>query len=254
MKIARISYANTEPFFHHWPTGEFTLQPGVPKELADAARRGEVIAGPLPLVECWALEDEFVPLGPWGIAAREKSRSVFVLSRQPFSELDHMTIGVTKESATSVVLCETLIREKYRNTVTIRKGLNLEDTAWLVIGDQALHLSMNPAANAWPYITDLASEWWGWKQLPFVFARWVVRRDLDQSLREQLNRCVEKSFRKGMDNLPALAQAISIKMNLPPEFLVHYLHGLVYELDTDAEKSNLIFRELAEKSSTSLVA
>lgn len=248
MKIARIAYANTEPFFHFWPANEFVLCPGVPKELAEAAKTGDVIAGPLPLVECWAMEEEFEPLGPWGIAAREKSRSVFVLSRRPFCELDRAVVGVTKESSTSVVLCETLIREKYGNSVVIREGLNLEDDAWLVIGDQALKLSYASCAGSWATITDLAAEWWEWKQLPFVFARWVVRRDLDRGVRAQLNRCLAGSLEKGLANIPLISQALSKKLNLPQEILTLYIRGLMYELGPDADKSDHVFRELVQTS------
>src|SRR5688572_15374400 len=102
MNVAQIAYANTIPFFHYWNADEFTLVPGSPKGLAEAARRGELVAGPLPIVEVWDLEDRFEPLGNWCIAAQERCRSVYVLSKQPFSELDHVMIGATKESSTSV--------------------------------------------------------------------------------------------------------------------------------------------------------
>jgi chorismate dehydratase len=247
MKIAQINYANTVPFFHFWPAGEFELHPGVPTELAEAAKRGDVIAGPLPLVECLKLENTFEPLGDWGIAAREACRSVFVLSRHPFSELDHVTIGVTRESATSVVLCKTLIERKYGNNVTLRPGLNLEDAAWLVIGDQALQLSSNPTLRAWSVVTDLATEWWDWKHQPFVFARWIVRRDLNSSIKKNLLACVDASFQKGMANLPRLATTTGERLKISPEFLKSYFNGFLYRLDAAAEESILAFRAMVEE-------
>src|SRR4051812_41605764 len=130
MNIARIAYANTAPFFHFWPAAPFHLMNGSPRELAQAAQAGDVLAGPLPLVECWKLENEFAPLGNWGIAARQRVRSVYVFSRRPFRELRDATIGLTTESSTSVLLCATLLHHKYNVTARLHDGLGPEDDAW----------------------------------------------------------------------------------------------------------------------------
>ncbi len=251
MKIARISYANTEPFFYGWDNSPdaraFEYQLGAPKQLAEAAHRGEVIAGPLPIVECWALEADFAPLGSWSIAARERCRSVYVLSKVPFSELDHVTIGATKDSATSVMLCETLIREKYGNDARIRRGLQMEDAAWLVIGDQAMQLVASPLVREWPYVTDLATEWWNWKKLPFVFARWVVRRDTLPEVQSRLNSLIRASLDASKKNLPAITTAVATRTKLSPVFLESYFTEMMYEMDADAHASEKLFRHLTKE-------
>ncbi len=249
MKIARIGYANTEPFFHYWNAPQFEMTSGTPKALAEAARKGDVAAGPLPLVECWNLESQFDGLGEWCIAARERCRSVYVLSRVPFSELDHVMIGVTKESATSVVLCETLINQKYGNDIRLRKGLQMTDPAWLVIGDQALQLANSPMSQTWPYITDLATEWWDWKKLPFVFARWVVRKDVGGVERLALDAALKTSLRKGLASLPEIAKDVAPRLKVTPRFLQSYFSEFLYELDGPAKDSILIFRELVKEGS-----
>lgn len=247
MKVGRIAYTNTEPFFHAWDSSTFDLLPGSPQELADAARKGEVVAGPLPLVECWALEDQFENLGDWGIAARERCRSVFVLSQIPFSELDHVMMGVTKESSTSVVLCETLIKMKYGHHIRMRKGLQSQDPAWLVIGDQALQMVNNPTAQAWPYITDLASEWWDWKHLPFVFARWVVRRDLAPAFRLELENVVAQSLSKGLGSLDTIASKVAPELKLSPTFVKSYLSEFLYKMTPETHNSENEFRRLVKE-------
>lgn len=248
MNVARIAYTNTEPFFHYWNSPEFKLKPGSPKSLADdAKKKGDIIAGPLPLVECWALDDRYEPLGNWGISSRERCRSVYVFSQIPFAEIDHASMGVTKESATSVVLCETLIRQKYGNDVRMRKGLQMTDTAWLVIGDQALQLAHSPLSQAWPYVTDLATEWWNWQRKPFVFAQWVVRKDVAGDVRAGLSRTIEKSLEKGIDHISEIAADVAPRLKISPAFVKSYLSEFIYELGDDARESAQLFRQLVQK-------
>lgn len=248
VKVAQIAYTNTAPFFHFWPKGEFELVPGVPKELAQAARVGDVAAGPLPLVECWALENEFEPLGSYGIAAREKCRSVFVFSKMPFSEMDNITVGVTRESATSVILLQTLIRLKYGHNVTVRPGLRAEDDAWLVIGDQALKWVSKPVAVNWPHATDLATEWWNWQGKPFVFAQWVVQKELIQQTKQKLEETLQKSLREGLVALPQVALSHIQRLGLPAATVIAYLSGMIYELGDDEKEGMKIFREMVQSA------
>jgi predicted solute-binding protein len=66
-----------------------------------------------------------------------------------------------------VALCQVLLEQRYKNTVRFRKGLQTQDVAWLVIGDQALKMISQPRISEWSHITDLATEWWEWQQKPF---------------------------------------------------------------------------------------
>lgn len=247
MKVGRIAYVNTAPYFHFWPAAPFELIPGAPRELAERARRNEVEAGPLPLVECFALEPRFEPLGNFGIAARETSGSVFVVSRRPFAKLDGATIGLTEESSTSVALCEILLREKHGVRARLKRGMTGEDDAWLLIGDRALRHGSSPTEE-WPYLTDLASEWWAWKKLPFVFARWVVRTDASPFIKGKLLGRIESSLEQGRIYLPKVAAAAAKSVGLPLTAVTDYLNKMIYELDASAEESIRLFREMHTNS------
>lgn len=246
MNIARIAYANTDPFFHYWNASPFGLQRGAPRALAEEAREGNIVAGPLPIVECWGLEPVFQPLGSWGIAAREKSRSVFVFSKRPFNELGGGTLAVTTESSTSVILADVLLRARHNQDVVIRRGFSDSDEARLVIGDAALRMGLGHGADGWTHVTDLATEWWAWTSLPFVFARWVVRADLSPFLQGKLSGQVEASFAHGMVGLETVAQAAAQRLGLPLSALLDYYRGFLYELGPEAEESIQAFRRLSE--------
>ncbi|MCG3203351.1 MAG: Chorismate dehydratase [Elusimicrobia bacterium] len=204
------------------------------------------MAGPLPLVECWALSNEFEPLSGWCIAAKERCRSVYVLSRVPFSELDHVMMGVTKESLTSAALCDVLIRYKYNHQVRMRNGLEAQDAAWLVIGDQALGMTNQPLGQVWPYVTDLATEWWNWKQTPFIFARWVVRRDLSPSKKKELNDEVAQNLKKGLAALGEISSSVALRSNLSPMFVKSYLSEFIYDLPVGSVSSENEFQRLCQ--------
>ncbi len=247
MKVGRILYTNTKPFFFEWPeTGPLELLDGAPRQLAEAAERGEIIAAPLPITECWKLEDKFEPLENWGIAVKEASHSVFLLSRVPLTHLNGKTIGVTHESSTSVRLLQVLTETKHAHINKFKRGFADDDDAWLVIGDQALKFWKSTSPQ-WACRTDLASEWWAWQKRPFVFAQWVVRKDLDPDLRQQLVSQIKISLQKGLASLRAISEQQVEKLGIPASSLKMYLEGFRYVLGEDEKNSILKFRQLAEK-------
>ena len=63
--------------------------------------------------------------------------------------------------------------------------------AFLLIGDEALVATAGPPA---PFVFDLAEEWEAWQRLPFVFAVWVVRKDLPADDTARLARLLESSL------------------------------------------------------------
>jgi chorismate dehydratase len=249
IKVGQISYLNTAPFFHHWPTGAFQLGPGAPRQLAEEAAAGRIDASPLPTVECWRLENEFELLNKWGIASRDKSGSVFVLSRKPFAELKGATIGVTQDSSTSVMLCELLLKTKYGVAAKIKRGLEKTDDAWLVIGDQALGLKLEGLlGNPWSHITDLATEWWKWQAKPFVFARWVTRRGMPAADHAKLEWIVGDALDKAMADLSPVADAAAARSGFPAELVERYLKDFIYEIDEEGEASMRLFRQLLDEA------
>lgn len=248
MKIGRIRYLNTEPFFADWNGGKFPVVEGAPRPLAQLAKSGDIAAAPLPIVECWGLEKEFSPLGRFGIAVKQESGSVFVLSKKPFKELNAAVVGLTQESSTSVILAKVLIEEKYGHHVRMKRGFLSSDDAWLVIGDEALALNAAGPSAEWPYLTDLAAEWWSWKKLPFVFARWIARNDTPSPVLHELGKQVESSLASGRQQLDVIAQQGSSQLHIPAPILLRYLRSFIYELGPQEEAAIAEFRRLAQKS------
>jgi predicted solute-binding protein len=68
-QIARIPYLNTEPFYHRFSAQGYELVDLPPRELGREAALGRIAAGPMSAVDYFRLEEDFEPLGPFGIAA-----------------------------------------------------------------------------------------------------------------------------------------------------------------------------------------
>ena len=54
---------------------------------------GEVDTGPVPLADCFRLEEKFKSLGQFCIATLDKSGSTFLFSKVPIEELGGARIG-----------------------------------------------------------------------------------------------------------------------------------------------------------------
>jgi predicted solute-binding protein len=59
LKVARVPYLSCEPFYFEMERRGVDLYDMVPSELAGAVTRGEIDAGPMPLADCFHLDEHF---------------------------------------------------------------------------------------------------------------------------------------------------------------------------------------------------
>ncbi len=238
LRVGRISYLNVEPFFHPFPWPLADALP--PRALGEAVAAGRLDAGPLPLADVIRL-DSAVEALPFGIATRERARSVFLFADRPMAALGGARIAVTGETATSVRLLRILLA--FRDDVSPPRlvGLGEPADAVLLIGDTALHA----LHGAWPHpqCYDLGEEWTRWTGLPCVFAAWAVRRAAGGRARAALADALEAALTAGLAGLPAIARTRR-DLGLPDDVVVDYLRGFTYRLGPDEEKAMAEFRRL----------
>jgi chorismate dehydratase len=244
MKIARLPYLNVLPFF--LDDGLKASVSVSPRRLGQEAAEGRVDAGPLSLVDAWRLEDEFEPLGPFGIAVRGPARSVLLFSHHPMEELDQVRIGVTDQTSTSVKLLEVLLRFREGVQPVLAPGFSADDTARLVIGDQALSEG-EALRERFRYVFDLGREWYLWRERPFVFAKWMVRKSMPAFAKEELKDRLEASLARFERNRDAAVWKAGEKAVLPPARLKNYLTGFVYRLGEGEREAEELFRGLAAR-------
>ncbi|TPW15320.1 MAG: hypothetical protein FD129_916 [bacterium] len=232
--IARIPYLNTEPFYRTFQAAGYELLDLPPRQLGEAAARGRVVAGPMSLVDWFHLEDRFEPLGPYGIASAGAVRSVLLFSRKPIEELTGGTISITEDTSTSVRLLEILCRDYWGiRPASWRRGTLEPTDAMLLIGDAALR----------------AAAWYEWQAKPFVFALWVVRKDLPLEEKTILGMRFEDALYEGLKQIPAIAAERSPDLGLPADELEQYLRHFRYRLGPEDWEGLDIFRRLIDRGS-----
>ena len=209
LRIGHMPYANSLVFYSQLPSDKVELITLPPRNMADAMKQGQLDAGPLPIYEVLKMGDAVVPLGDLGVATDGEAHSVLLFSGVSVDQLSGRRIAVTAHTSTSVQLLRILMRDHWKINDVRLVGPNDPSDAALVIGDEALALRRAnlPTRRLYDYVYDLAGEWKSLTGMPFVFARWVARRDADIG---QLGAMLSASFRDGMARVGELSSSVSI--------------------------------------------
>ena len=211
-----------------------------PSELGAAAERGEIDAGPLPLVDCFRLKDQFQPVGGFCIATTEASGADFLYSKVPIEELGEAKIGVLAEAATTPELLQVILRLKYQLDPVEQVSLEEPHDAFLLSGNRALR--QRRGARGFPHKYDLGAEWNSWTQLPFVYSRWMVRNDVDPKEIALLEDTLYVGLEDGVDALYHLNEPREDLLMLPRQ-VVEYIQGLRYYVGMAEQRAIDRFRE-----------
>ncbi len=211
-----------------------------PSELGAAAERGEIDAGPLPLVDCFRLKDRFQPVGGFCIATTEVSGADFLYSKVPIEELGEAQIGILAEAATTPELLQVILRLKYQLDPVEQVSLEEPHDAFLLSGNRALR--QRRGARGFPHKYDLGAEWNSWTQLPFVYSRWMVRNDVDSKQVALLEDTLYVGLEDGVDALYHLNEPREDLLMLPRQ-VVEYIQGLRYYVGMAEQRAIDRFRE-----------
>ena len=241
LRVGRIPYLNSEPFYHGMDEAAVELRTLMPRALGLLAERGEVDAGLLSLVDCLRLGENFESLGDFCLATRGEARSVLLFSGRPLEAMDGATIAVTGQTSTSVQLLKALLAHRYGARPKAYVELGRSCDAFLLIGDEALRC--RDGRLGFPYLYDLAEEWYRWKGLPFVFALWVVRRDLPVHEKKALQDMLGECLAQGLQSLDSIALRRT-DTGLRPEEAIEYLRGFRYVLGAAERQAIEEFRAL----------
>lgn len=246
--VGRIPYLNCALFFDRWGEGGPALVDLPPKQLGEEARAGRIDAGPMAIADYFRLGDLFEPLGNFGISCPRIAASVLLFSRVPMSELQGARIGVTGETATSVRLLKVLLHHRYGVRPSAYTAPDDPDAdAVLLIGDSALRaIYQSPAPQ--PVCVDLAQEWVAWQNLPFVFARWVVRRDLPAAEKARLMEQVRLAYAHGVRDRELVGQARAARLGVPLADVLEYFDVFRFELTEEDAEAEERFRDLVQET------
>jgi chorismate dehydratase len=225
LRIGHLPYLHAEPFYIDMARRGLALVELVPSAMAVAAAHGDIDAGPVPLVDCVRLQDRFQPVAGFCIASLQNAGSTLLFSTKPIAALGGASIGVTDEASIALQLLEVLLRLKYQVQPAAYGPLEASHDAFLLIGNQGLRQRMG--APGFPYIYDLGAEWHAWTGLPFVFSRWMVRRDVSPRDRALLEEALYTGLEEGVVALCQLSDPRPDLIMLPRD-IATYIQGFRY--------------------------
>lgn len=239
IRVGRLPYVSSEPFYFGMERRGISLHLMPPSAVSAAAEAGEIDAGPVPLADCGRLEDRFRPLSGFCIATIARAGSVILHATRPIEDLADARIGVTADASTALKLLQVLLSLKY----------NVEPGAYVALeepGDAQLHIGNQGLRNrrgmrGFPHRYDLGEEWHQCTGLPFVLARWMVRKDLDSTDAAVLEDAIYASLQDWSDGLFRLSDPRdSVRMH--PQDILLYAQGLRYFIGVPEQKAIDLFQ------------
>jgi chorismate dehydratase len=225
LRIGAVTYLNTKPLIHELEEladgAELVLD--LPSRLSEMLSGGELDVALIPVIE-------YFRGGPYriipniAIASHGPVLSVTLFSRKPWSELRRVALDVG--SRTSAALTEILLRKRYGirpELVPLPMDAQAEQVdadAILLIGDRAMRACLPGFTHAF----DIGQEWHDWTGLPFVYALWAARTDVDLSV---LQPALEEAKRRGCRHVGQIAFQEAPRLELDAGFCRRYLSNII---------------------------
>jgi chorismate dehydratase len=274
IRISIVEYLNTAPLvwgFAEGPqAGRYDLSYTLPSQCAEALRGGAADVAIIPAIEYERIEN-LVMLPGMAVAAKQAVRSILVVSKKPIELAKRIALDTSSRS--SVALVRILAAEHWRikpEFVDARPNaaemLEKADAA-LIIGDPALRIAvkMDQLAGKVPnaksccrgdasdmpvpghesvFVYDVAHEWQEMTGKPCVLAIWAGRRG---AITPDVVADFLASKEYGMARIPEIADAASLKLELPVKDLEKYLtENINFDLDDEnIEGLNLYYQKAA---------
>jgi chorismate dehydratase len=235
-RVGSVPYLNAVPLTRGL---ESEIVFATPSKLAEMLRRDELDAALVSVTEV-LFNDRYNVLDRVAVASLGEVKSVFLAHRGPIE--DAKTIFCDPASLTSinllrVLLAERGLRPEFKPLASYDHA-TLPDYA-LLIGDPALDLLRAPHKHE---IWDLGTAWLELTRLPFVYAVWALRREVDH---KRLGRQLRDAKDFGLETLDYI---ISSRSEYDLEFRKDYLGWHIhYHLGVDEKRGLARFAELLRK-------
>lgn len=227
-----MPYLNSVVFYTALQQDDIQLISLPPRNMAHAMSVGKLDAGPLPIAEVLRMKDKLTPIGNLGVATNGQARSVLLFSKVSVQNLTSHTIAVTSHTSTSIQLLRILLDQLWKVPDIKLEKPDADADAKLIIGDSALRAIHSPSlefTRVYPYIYDLSLEWQRLTGMPFVFARWVARADLDISIIQELTGILDNAYQHGKTRITQIAHSKHIP-EMTAQQIEAYIRGFTYQL------------------------
>jgi chorismate dehydratase len=222
LRVGIVNFLNSKPLAwgflkgHHADLFAPSFHP--PAQVARLLGAGDLDVGLIPSIEVQRIPNLRV-LPDLCIAAHHEVRSVLLVSRGPIEKVER--VALDQNSRTSAALLRILMHERwglspeYVHAPPEPERMLEEADAALLIGDPALRVERERYQ-----VTDLAAEWQALTGLPFVFAVWAVRPEVEIP---DLAFYFKSSLRYGISSMDMLVREAAAEMGLDSAEVRAYL-------------------------------
>ena len=241
LRLGSIEFINSLPVDLGLISGkvpcEAEIITGIPTALNEKILTGSIDVSAVSALFYAEHQDKFLLLPDLSISSESGVESVLLFSRYPMKHLKARQIAITRQGRTTPALLEILCRQQYGFRPDLKivssqtEDIPADEAALLLIGDNALKAKESLKTRGY-HVIDLAEEWRNWTSLPFVFAVWVVRRDVFISQPKKiadLHLALLSSKKWGTENLQEILNVSEKKTGLSAETLKRYFLKLSYD-------------------------
>lgn len=244
IKLGIIDYLNVLPVYYGFLKKHFSIEwetiTGTPTELNQQIATGQLDISVISSFEYAQNSDLYYLFPNLSVSAHGPVHSIFLFSQTPLDELTG-PICLTRTSATSVHLLKYLLRN-YDVSYFFSQG-NDEKHAELLIGDEAIRMYY---ASHYPHAYDL-SLWWNQEtQLPFVFAVWVVRREVFEQYPQAVVKIYHHFLQSKQESVlfyDKMAEEFNRGIFPSVQACTDYLKNLRYDLSAPFQEGFLLFQQ-----------
>jgi len=237
-KVSVVSYINSYPFVygleHFKSRYKYKLDLCEPSQCAKNVLEQNTDIALIPAGALPDVEKEYTMLPNFCIGAQKSVSSVLLLSNSAIKNVNKIYLDT--HSITSVKLVKLLakyfwnIQPEYVN-LSIQHDIQIsEKEAVLIIGDKCFDVR-----NKFAYVYDMFDEWQAFTNLPFVFAVWVAKKQIDALETSHF----EEALAFGIAHKEA---ALELYLNAEKKkdfaFYVNYIsHNINYFLDNKKQEA-----------------
>ena len=237
LRIGCVKYLNARPLIHGWPGA---VDFDHPAALCRKLERGDLDVALVSSLE-FLRHPIYRIVDGVSISSRGPVYSVIVAHREELARIQEIKLDSASE--TSVALLRCLLAQRGLNPRLVPWHRHFADeaaedhrqdadgAAWLLIGDQAIRFRQEDSDYR---LWDLGEEWKNVADLPFVFALWLIRPEIENAKE------IADTLRRIRDhNLENLDDIVSTQSDVSPEFCrKYYQEHLFFDLG-EFEKAGL---------------
>ena len=191
VRITVVSYLNSVPFVYGIRRAVKSLPCELvlahPSGCADAMNQGLTDIALVTVAEIPKLNVPVKVICDYCLGTNDGARTVVLLSNSELKDIK--SIILDPESCTSNSLTQILCREYWNINPTFKTRNNhtqidtqSDGVGYVLIGDRVFDYE-----DKFKYCIDLSVEWKNMTGLPFVFAAWVAKTDVDENIIQTLN-------------------------------------------------------------------